>query len=69
MNIYVSCSPCKHSTIEGGNNGVSITYDDPLCKKVRVYVPKGKAYSFRHLEDSIKVDEGTYILINSLDCN
>ena len=50
-------------------NIVSFTYDDPLCKKVRVYVPKGKAYSFRHLEGSIKVDEGTYTLIASVDCN
>ena len=69
VNIYVSCSPCKTSIVEGGNNGVSFTYDDPLCKKVRVYVPKGKAFSFRHLEDSIQIDEGTYTLISKVDCN
>ena len=69
VNIYVSCSPCKTSIVEGGNNGVSFTYDDPLCKKVRVYVPKGKAYSFRHLEGSIQIDEGTYTLISKVDCN
>ena len=62
VNIYVSCSPCKESIVEGGNNGVSFTYTDPLCKKVRVYVPKGKAYSFRHLEGSITINVGTYTL-------
>ena len=69
VNIYVSCSPCKESIVEGGNNGVSFTYTDPLCKKVRVYVPKGKAYSFRHLEGSITINVGTYTLISSLNCN
>ncbi len=68
VNIYVSCSPCKESIVEGGNNGVSFTYDDPLCKKVRVYIPKGKAYSFRHLEGSITIDAGTYTLVSSIDC-
>ena len=63
----MSCSPCKASIVEGGNNGVSFTYDDPLCKKVRVYVPKGKAFSFRHLEGSIQIDEGTYTLISKVD--
>ena len=33
VNIYISCSPCKESIVEGGNNGVSFTYTDPLCKK------------------------------------
>ena len=69
VNIYVSCSPCKESIVEGGNNGVSFTYTDPLCKKVRVYVPKGKAYSFRHLAGSITINVGTYTLISSVDCN
>ena len=69
VNIYVSCSPCKESIVEGGNNGVSFTYTDPLCKKVRVYVPKGKAYSFRHLANSITINVGTYTLISSVDCN
>ena len=69
VNIYVSCSPCKESIVEGGNNGVSFTYTDPLCKKVRVYVPKGKAYSFRHLAGSITINVGTYVLISSVDCN
>ena len=68
VNIYVSCSPCKESIVEGGNNGVSITYSDPLCKKVRVYIPRGKAYTFKHLSGSIKVDDGTYTLISSVDC-
>ncbi|MFL2611196.1 MAG: Ig-like domain-containing protein [Flavobacteriaceae bacterium] len=69
VNIYISCSPCKESIVEGGNNGVSFTYTDPLCKKVRVYVPKGKAYSFRHLANSITINVGTYTLISSVDCN
>ena len=69
VNIYVSCSPCKESIVEGGNNGVSFTYTDPLCKKVRVYVPKGKAYSFRHLANSITINVGTYTLISNVDCN
>tara|TARA_B100000575_G_scaffold46385_1_gene33544 strand:+ start:3031 stop:9417 length:6387 start_codon:yes stop_codon:yes gene_type:complete len=69
VNIYVSCSPCKESIVEGGNNGVSFTYTDPLCKKVRVYVPKGKAYSFRHLEGSITINVGTYTILSSVNCN
>ena len=69
VNIYVSCSPCKESIVEGGNNGVSFTYTDPLCKKVRVYVPKGKAFSFRHLEGSITINVGTYTLLSSVNCN
>ena len=44
------------------------TYTDPLCKKVRVYVPKGKAFSFRHLEGSIYY-VGNYTLLSSVNCN
>lgn len=69
VNIYLSCSPCTESIIEGGVNGVSFTYTDCLCKTVRVYVPKGKAFTFCHLDGSITVDSGNYTLISSRDCN
>jgi len=34
-----------------------------------VYVPKGKAYSFCHLDGSINVIAGSYTLITSSPCN
>ena len=69
VNIYLSCSPTTQSIVEGGPNGVSFTYTDADCKTVRVYVPKGKAYSFCHLDGSITLDAGTYTLITSSACN
>ena len=69
VNILLSCSPSKQSIVEGGPNGVSLTYTDELCKTVRVYVPKGKAYVFCHLDGSIILEAGSYTLINSTDCN
>ena len=69
VNIYLSCSPTKQSIVEGGPNGVSFTYTDELCKTVRVYVPKRKAYTFCHLDGSITLDAGSYTLINSTNCN
>lgn len=69
VNVYLSCSPCTQSIIEGGINGVSFTYTDCLCKTVRVYVPKNKAYTFCHLEESIVVNSGNYILITNRVCN
>ena len=69
VNILLSCSPCTESIIEGGVNGVSFSYTDCLCKTVRVYVPKGKAYTFCHLDNSITVNSGGYTLITSKVCN
>jgi VCBS repeat-containing protein len=69
VNILLSCSPCTESIIEGGPNGVSFSYKDCLCKTVRVYVPKGKAYTFCHLDNSINVNAGNYTLITSKVCN
>ena len=69
VNILLSCSPCTESIIEGGVNGVSFSYTDCLCKTVRVYVPKGKAYTFCHLDNSIIVNSGNYTLITSKVCN
>ena len=69
VNILLSCSPCIESIIEGGPNGVSFSYTDCLCKTVRVYVPKGKAYTFCHLDNSINVNAGNYTLITSRVCN
>ena len=69
VNIYLSCSPTKQSIVEGGPNGVSFTYTDELCKTVRVYVPKRKAYTFCHLDGSITVDAGSYTLVTSTNCN
>ena len=69
VNILLSCSPCTESIIEGGVNGVSFSYTDCLCKTVRVYVPKGKAYTFCHLDNSINVNSGGYTLITSKVCN
>ena len=69
VNILLSCSPCTESIIEGGPNGVSFSYTDCLCKTVRVYVPKGKAYTFCHLDNSINVNAGNYTLITSRVCN
>ena len=69
VNILLSCSPCTESIIEGGVNGVSFSYTDCLCKTVRVYVPKGKAYTFCHLDNSISVNSGNYTLITSKVCN
>ena len=69
VNILLSCSPCTESIIEGGPNGVSFSYTDCLCKTVRVYVPKGKAYTFCHLDNSIIVNAGNYTLITSRVCN
>ncbi len=69
VNILLSCSPCTESIIEGGLNGVSFSYTDCLCKTVRVYVPKGKAYTFCHLDNSITVNSGSYTLITSKVCN
>ncbi|MCH1417324.1 MAG: Ig-like domain-containing protein, partial [Flavobacteriaceae bacterium] len=69
VNILLSCSPCTESIIEGGPNGVSFSYSDCLCKTVRVYVPKGKAYTFCHLDNSIIVNAGNYTLITSRVCN
>lgn len=69
VNILLSCTPCTESIIEGGVNGVSFTYTDCLCKTVRVYVPKGKAYTFCHLDNSISVNAGNYTLITSKACN
>ena len=69
VNILLSCSPCTESIVEGGVNGVSFTYTDCLCKTVRVYVPKGKAFTFCHLDGSIIVDSGNYTVIATRDCN
>ena len=69
VNILLSCSPCTESIIEGGPNGVSFSYTDCLCKTVRVYVPKGKAFTFCHLDNSINVNAGNYTLITSKVCN
>ena len=69
VNVYLSCTPCTESIIEAGVNGVSFTYTDCLCKTVRVYVPRGKAYSFCHLDTSINVVSGSYALISSSACN
>ncbi len=69
VNIYLSCTPCTESIIEAGANGVSFTYTDCLCKTVRVYVPKGKAYSFCHLDGSINLVAGSYTPITSGPCN
>ncbi len=69
VNILLSCNPCTESFIEGGVNGVSFSYTDCLCKTVRVYVPKGKAYTFCHLDNSITVNSGSYTLITSKVCN
>ena len=69
VNILLSCSPCTESIIEGGPNGVSFSYKDCLCKTVRVYVPKGKAFTFCHLDNSINVNAGSYTLITSKVCN
>jgi VCBS repeat-containing protein len=69
VNVYLSCSPCTETIIEAGSNGASFTYTDCLCKTVRVYVPKGKAYSFCHLDGSINVIAGSYTLITSSPCN
>ena len=69
VNILLSCSPCTESIIEGGPNGVSFSYTDCLCKTVRVYVPKGKAFTFCHLDNSISVNAGNYTLITSKVCN
>ncbi|MEL0274952.1 MAG: Ig-like domain-containing protein, partial [Flavobacteriaceae bacterium] len=69
VNILLSCSPCTESIIEGGPNGVSFSYTDCLCKTVRVYVPKGKAFVFCHLDNSISVNAGNYTLITSKVCN
>jgi len=69
VNVYLSCSPCTETIIEAGSNGASFAYTDCLCKTVRVYVPKGKAYSFCHLDGSINVIAGSYTLITSSPCN
>ena len=69
VNIYLTCSPTKQSIVEGGPTGVSFTYTDALCKTVRVYVPKRKAYSFCHLDGSIVLNAGSYTLISSTNCN
>ena len=69
VNILLSCSPSTESIIEAGVNGVSFSYTDSLCKTVRVYVPKGKAYTFCHLNNSITVNAGNYTLITSRSCN
>ena len=69
VNILLSCSPCTESIIEGGPNGVSFSYTDCLCKTVRVYLPKGKAFTFCHLDNSINVNAGNYTLITSKICN
>ena len=69
VNIYLSCTPCTESIIEAGANGASFTYTDCLCKTVRVYVPKGRAYSFCHLDGSINLVAGNYTLITSSACN
>ena len=69
VNIYLSCTPCTETIIEAGTNGVSFTYQDCLCKTIRVYVPKGKAYTFCHLDGSINVSAGSYTQISSRSCN
>ena len=69
VNIYLSCTPCTETIIEAGANGVSFTYQDCLCKTIRVYVPKGKAYTFCHLDGSINVSAGSYTQISSRSCN
>jgi VCBS repeat-containing protein len=69
VNIYLSCTPCTETIIEAGANGVSFTYQDCLCKTIRVYVPKGKAYTFCHLDGSLNVSTGSYTQISSRSCN
>ena len=69
VNILLSCTPCTESIVEAGVNGVSFSYTDCFCKTVRVYVPKGKAYTFCHLDNSIAVNAGNYTLITSKACN
>ena len=69
VNIHLTCTPTKQSIVEGGPNGVSFSFTDEMCKTVRVYVPKRKAYSFCHLDGSIVLNAGSYTLISSTNCN
>ena len=69
VNIYLSCTPCTETIIEAGTNGVSFTYSDCLCKTIKVYVPKGKAYTFCHLDGSINIISGNYTQISTRSCN
>ena len=69
VNIYLSCSPCTESFIEGGTNGVTFSYTDCDCKNVWVHVPKGRAFTFCHLDGSINVVYGNYTLLSSKVCN
>ncbi len=69
VDINLSCSPCTESFIEAGANGVSFSYTDCNCKTIRVYVPKGRAYTFCHLDGSINIVSGSYTLLSSGTCN
>jgi hypothetical protein len=69
VSILLSCNPCTESIIQAGQNGVSFSYTDCLCKTVRVYLPKGKAYTFCHLDGSITINAGNYTLITSKACD
>ncbi len=59
----------KQSTIQAGNNGVSIRYMDEFLRTVRAYIPKGKAFIFCHQDNGITIVSGSYTLITSKSCN
>ena len=69
VNIDLTCSPCTQSTIVGGSNGVFFNYQGCDCNSYQVFVPKGKSYTFCHLDNSIAISQGAYTVIATSVCN
>ena len=69
VNVDLTCSPCTQSTIVGGSNGVFFNYQGCDCNSYQVFVPKGKSYTFCHLDNSIAISQGAYTVIATSVCN
>ncbi|MDA8640559.1 Ig-like domain-containing protein [Flavobacteriaceae bacterium] len=68
VNIDLTCTPCTQSTIIGGSDGALFMYQGCDCRNYSVYVPKGKSYTFCHLDNSISISQGAYTVLSTEVC-
>jgi len=68
VNIDLTCTPCTQSTIIGGSDGALFRYQGCDCRNYSVYVPKGKSYTFCHLDNSISILQGAYTVLSTEVC-
>lgn len=69
VNINLTCSPCTEYIIEAGSSGVLLSYQGCDCRNYNVYVPKGKSYTFCHLDNTVTIAQGSYTILTSEVCN